>query len=41
MNTVVEAAKNFDEDLKGEFYSLEGMDEAVQKQLIEDHFLFK
>jgi hypothetical protein len=41
METVVEAAGNFDEDLKGEFYPLEGMDETVRKQLIEDHFLFK
>merc|ERR1712032_1810173 len=28
-------------DLKGKFYSLEGMDKKTQKQLIEDHFLFK
>ena len=41
MNKVVEAAKNFDEDLKGTFYPLEGMDKAVQQQLIDDHFLFK
>lgn len=30
-----------DEELKGSFYKLEGMDEATQKKLIEDHFLFK
>jgi len=41
MNLVVEAAKNFDDDLKGTFYPLEGMNKSVQKQLIEDHFLFK
>ena len=41
MNKVVEAAKNFDGDLQGKFYPLEGMSEADQKQLIEDHFLFK
>jgi len=41
MNTVVEAAANFDDDLKGTFYPLEGMDAAVQQQLIDDHFLFK
>lgn len=41
MNHVVDAAKNFDEDLQGTFYPLEGMDAAVQKQLIDDHFLFK
>jgi protein-arginine kinase len=41
MNTVVKAAENFDEDLKGTFYPLEGMDKKVQNQLIEDHFLFK
>lgn len=41
MNHVVKATEVFDEDLKGQFYPLEGMDEATQKQLIEDHFLFK
>jgi hypothetical protein len=41
MNYVVEAAKNFDDDLKGTFYSLETMDAATQKQLVDDHFLFK
>ena len=41
MNTVVEAAKTFDDDLKGTFYPLEGMDAKVQQQLIDDHFLFK
>jgi protein-arginine kinase len=41
MNLVVEAAETFDDDLKGKFYPLEGMSAADQKQLIEDHFLFK
>ena len=41
MNAVVKAAENFDADLKGTFYPLEGMSAANQKQLIEDHFLFK
>merc|ERR1712003_339671 len=30
-----------DEDLKGKYYPLKGMDEATKKQLIADHFLFK
>lgn len=41
MDHVVKAAGNFDEDLAGNFYPLEGMDAAVQQQLIDDHFLFK
>jgi len=41
MNKVVEACESFEGDLKGKFYSLEGMDKKTQKQLIEDHFLFK
>ena len=41
MKKVVEACEKFTDDLKGTFYPLEGMDEKVQKQLIEDHFLFK
>jgi len=41
MNKVVEACNTFEGDLAGKFYSLEGMDEATQKQLIDDHFLFK
>ena len=28
-------------DLKGTYYPLNGMDAATQKQLIDDHFLFK
>lgn len=41
MNKVVQACEQFDGDLKGKFYPLEGMDSATQRQLIEDHFLFK
>jgi arginine kinase len=41
MNKVVEAAKSFDDDLKGTFYPLDGMNKDVQQQLIDDHFLFK
>lgn len=41
MNKVVTAAETFDDDLKGKFYPLEGMSKEDQKQLIEDHFLFK
>ena len=41
MNNVVKAAEVFDDDLKGTFYPLEGMDAATQQQLIDDHFLFK
>ena len=38
---VVQACNTFDGELKGTFYSLSTMSEAQQKQLIEDHFLFK
>ena len=41
MNKVVEALSTFEGDLKGKFYPLEGMDNATQKKLIDDHFLFK
>jgi len=41
MNKVTEAAKSFDDDLKGTFYPLEGMEKETQQQLIDDHFLFK
>ena len=40
MQSVVDACNGFEGDLKGQFYPLEGMDPDVQKQLIEDHFLF-
>jgi arginine kinase len=41
MNNVVKAAENFDADLKGSFYSLEGMSKEDQEKLVDDHFLFK
>jgi creatine kinase/arginine kinase len=41
MNKVVEACNTFEGDLKGKFYPLAGMSAKDQKQLIEDHFLFK
>jgi arginine kinase len=41
MEKVTTAAQNFDADLKGTFYPLEGMSKADQDQLIADHFLFK
>jgi len=41
MAKVVEACNQFEGDLKGKFYPLEGMDAADQQQLIDDHFLFK
>jgi len=41
MKKVTEAADQFDEDLKGTFYPLEGMEEKTRQQLVDDHFLFK
>ncbi len=41
MQKVVDACNTFEGDLKGTFYSLEGMEKATQEQLIADHFLFK
>ena len=41
METVTTACNTFEGDLAGSFYPLAGMDEATQKQLIDDHFLFK
>jgi len=41
MNKIVSALNTLEGDFKGKFYPLEGMDAAVQKQLIADHFLFK
>lgn len=40
MKTVTEALDGGEGDLGGQFYPLEGMDAATQKQLIDDHFLF-
>ena len=41
MGKVVEACNQFDGDLAGTFYPLDGMDPDTQQQLIADHFLFK
>ena len=41
MQKVVNACNEFEGDLAGQFYALEGMDPATQQQLIDDHFLFK
>ena len=41
MEKVTTACQSFDGDLKGQFYPLEGMDEGVRQQLVDDHFLFK
>ena len=41
MALVVKACESFEGDLAGKFYPLDGMSEEDQKQLIEDHFLFK
>lgn len=38
---VVDSLSKFDGDLKGTYYPLAGMDEAVRQQLVSDHFLFK
>jgi arginine kinase len=38
---VTSALGEFTGDLKGKYYSLETMNDAERKQLIEDHFLFK
>nr|BAE16970.1 hypotaurocyamine kinase [Siphonosoma cumanense]BAE54374.1 hypotaurocyamine kinase [Siphonosoma cumanense] len=37
---LVSALKTFQGDLSGQYYSLEGMDEATKNKLIDDHFLF-
>jgi len=41
MQKVVNACNEFEGDLAGSFYALDGMDPATQQQLIDDHFLFK
>merc|ERR1711935_1073461 len=41
MNKVVTACNEFEGDLKGTFYPLDGMSQEDQDQLIADHFLFK
>ena len=34
------AFENLDECLKGTYYPLQGMDEKVRQQMVDDHFLF-
>ena len=41
MEKVKAAAETFEDDLKGTFYPLDGMDKATEDQLIADHVLFK
>lgn len=41
MQAVVDACTQFTGDLKGTFYPLDNMNDEVQRQLINDHFLFK
>ena len=41
MQKVVDACNQFEGDLVGKFYSLDSMSAADQKQLTDDHFLFK
>ena len=41
MQKVVEACNQFEGDLAGSFYPLDGMNPETQQQLINDHFLFK
>merc|ERR1712180_314136 len=37
---MISAVKNFPEDLAGNYYPLQGMNETVRQQLVDDHFLF-
>merc|ERR1712013_804298 len=37
---MVNAVKNFPEDLAGQYYPLTGMNENIRQQLVDDHFLF-
>merc|ERR1719414_155718 len=37
---MISAVKNFPEDLAGNYYPLQGMNEQVRQQLVDDHFLF-
>lgn len=41
MGKVVQACNQFEGDLAGTFYPLDGMDAATQQKLIDDNFLFK
>merc|ERR1711962_244762 len=36
---MISAVKNFPEDLAGNYYPLQGMNEKVRQQLVDDHFL--
>ena len=38
---VVEVLRSLEGDLAGEYYPLQGMDEATREKLVADHFLFK
>ncbi|XP_046467152.1 arginine kinase [Neodiprion pinetum] len=40
-NKVTDAFGKLEDDLKGQYYPLVGMEKDVQKKLIDDHFLFK
>lgn len=41
MTKVREILENMEDEYKGTFYPLEGMDKELQQKLIDDHFLFK
>ena len=41
MEKVTQACNTFEGELSGQFYPLDGMDEATREQLVADHFLFK
>lgn len=41
MKKVIQACDTFEGDLKGKFYALDSLTPEENKQLIEDHFLFK
>ncbi len=38
---IIDAFSDLPDNLKGEYFSLEGMSEEVRQQMVEDHFLFK
>ena len=41
MNKIKDACNSFTDDLKGQFYNLEELDEETKTALEEDHFIFK
>jgi creatine kinase/arginine kinase len=41
MRRIVEALQTLSGDLRGDFFEIDGMDEAVRARLVADHFLFK